>query len=89
MVVVRTTKVNYSELSEVANPYNETLNNPQVTGEVNIDSLSGLISLAQEISIQAGMIGYLNSFLLYAFGALLPIPILFMLRIKRQSPAAG
>ena len=89
MVVVRTTKVNYSELSEVANPYNETLKNPQVTGEVNIDSLSGLISLAQEISIQAGMIGYLNSFLLYAFGALLPIPILFMLRIKRQSPAAG
>jgi DHA2 family multidrug resistance protein len=85
MVIVRTTKVNYSELSEIASPYNETLNQPAVSGAVNVNSLADLMSLAREISIQASMIGYLNSFVLYALGALLPIPILLMLRIKRQA----
>jgi len=86
MVIVRTTKVNYSELSEIASPYSETLNRPDIAVEIDINSLSGLAELASEISIQAGMIGYLNSFVLYAMGALLPIPMLLMLRIKRGSP---
>ena len=86
MVIVRTTKVNYSELSEIASPYSETLNRPDIAVEIDINSLSGLAELASEISIQAGMIGYLNSFVLYAMGALLPIPMLLMLTIKRGSP---
>ena len=88
MVIVRTTKVNYSELSEIATPYNENLTSPAASGQVDIDSLSGLLSLAEEISVQAGMIGYLNSFILYALGALIPIPLLLMLRIKKQAGLA-
>jgi DHA2 family multidrug resistance protein len=85
MVIIRTTKVNYSELSEIATPYNQNLTSPVTSGQVDIESLSGLLSLAEEISVQAGMIGYLNSFILYALGALIPIPLLLMLRIKKQA----
>ena len=85
MVVLRTTKVNYSELSEIATPYSERLARPAIEGNVNLDTLTGLISLAQEIGIQAGMIGYLNSFILYALGAFIPIPFLFLIRTNKPS----
>ena len=87
MVVLRTSKVNYSELSELATPYSETFTRPVIDQNVNINDVSGLMGLANEISIQAGMIGYLNSFILYALGAFLPIPVLLMLRIKKSAKA--
>ncbi|MEC7490888.1 MAG: DHA2 family efflux MFS transporter permease subunit [Pseudomonadota bacterium] len=85
MVVLRTTKVSYSELSEVATPYSENLARPGVGEKIDIDTISGLTGLANEISMQAGMIGYLNSFILYALGALLPIPMLFLLKIRNSA----
>ena len=86
MVVLRTTKVNYSEMSEVATPYTERLAYPGIQENLNLDTLTGLVSLAQEIGIQAAMIGYLNSFILYALGAILPIPLLLLIR-KNQATA--
>ena len=87
MVVLRTSKVNYSELSELATPYSETFTRPVIDQNVDINDVSGLMGLANEISIQAGMIGYLNSFILYALGAFLPIPVLLMLRIRKSAKA--
>tara|TARA_Y100001934_G_C12342147_1_gene770757 strand:+ start:195 stop:1655 length:1461 start_codon:yes stop_codon:yes gene_type:complete len=82
MVVLRTSKVNHSELSEIASPYNEHLARPGIEEFVNLDTPNGLISLTQEIGNQAAMIGYLNSFILYALGALIPIPFLLVIRRK-------
>ena len=80
LVVLRTSKINNSELSEIANPYNERLTLPDAQASFNLDTTEGLISLAQEITDQAVMIGYLNSFILYALGAIIPIPLLALIR---------
>ncbi|MEE2997843.1 MAG: DHA2 family efflux MFS transporter permease subunit [Pseudomonadota bacterium] len=85
MVVLRTSKVNHSELSEIANSYNELLARPGVEEFMNLDTPNGLISLAQEIGNQAVMIGYLNSFILYALGALIPIPLLLIIRRNKAA----
>ena len=74
LVVLRTSKINNSELSEIANPYNERLSLPDAENSFNLNTTEGLLLLV-EITDQAVMIGYLNSFILYALGALLPIPL--------------
>nr|AOE08731.1 hypothetical protein [uncultured bacterium] len=72
-------------MSEIANPYNERLSLPDAENSFNLNTTEGLLLLAQEITDQAVMIGYLNSFILYALGALLPIPLLALIR-KNSSP---
>jgi hypothetical protein len=85
MVVLRTSKVNYSELSENASPYNEKLSQPGIEGNVGLDTLTDLISFAQNIGIQAGMIGYLNSFILYSLGAIVPMPLLLLIHKYKRA----
>ena len=49
MAVVRTAKVNYSELVENVTPVNEILNFPSVMGFWNLESVTGLAALSREV----------------------------------------
>ncbi len=84
MAVVRTTKVNYAELSENVTPFNEALRFPSVMGYWDLDSLRGLTALSAEIERQAQMIGYGNAFLLYTVVCFSTVPFLMLIRIKRS-----
>lgn len=84
MLVIRTAKLNYSDMTEHVNPYNQILKLPGVLGGWNPDSLHGLAAIGGEIDRQARMIGYGNAFLLYTVLSFAIIPLLLMIRVKHR-----
>jgi len=83
MAAVRTTKITHAELAENVSPLNETLRFPEAVGNLALDGIRGLPALAAEIDRQAQLIGYLNAFLLYTAAAVLTMPFLFFVVVKR------
>ena len=83
MVVVRTGNVSYSELSQTVNPFNEALQTPSVSRLWNFETASGLMSISREIARQAGMIGYINAFMLYTAACVAAMPFLLLVRGRR------
>ncbi len=84
MVMIRTSKVSYSELTQNISPTNEVLQFPWIMGQWNAESVPGLAALSSEIDRQATMIGYSNAFLLYAFVCVAAAPFLMLVKIQRQ-----
>ena len=84
MAIVRTGKVNYSELSEHVTPFKESLAFGSVTGQWNYESIGGLAAISAEITRQSSMIGYSNAFLMYTLTCLLAAPFLFFVRIRKR-----
>jgi DHA2 family multidrug resistance protein len=81
--VVRATGANYSRLIEYVSPFNKVLTMPDVTGGWNLESARGLAGVTQEITRQALMIGYLNSFYLYTAASVAAIPLVLLVGRKR------
>jgi len=75
-VALRTSKVNYSEMTEQISPLNESLLYPSVTGGWNPETMEGLMALSGEIGRQSLMIGYLNAFLLFSVVSFAVIPFI-------------
>ena len=84
MAAIRTSKVNYSELSENVSLYSENWQALARAGVWNIESSRGLASISGEISRQAQMIGYTNAFLLYTVACFASLPLLLLVRYKRS-----
>jgi DHA2 family multidrug resistance protein len=84
MAVVRTGKVNYAQIAESLNPFNEVLHYSTVMGLWNPESLPGLAALSREIARQADMIGYANAFLMYTLACMCAAPFLVFVRIRRR-----
>jgi hypothetical protein len=84
MTAARTGRVTYAELSEHLSPLNEVVSMPWVIGPRALDNLPDLLALSGEISHQAQLIGNLNAFLLYTAAALLTMPFLLLVRIKKR-----
>ena len=84
MAVVRTSKINYSEMVEQLTPFNEALQFSFVTGAWTLDDTPGLIRLSSEVSRQALMIGYENAFLMYAVVCFATLPLLMLVQIRRH-----
>ena len=82
LVVIRTGKISYTELSESITPYPELAALPQVSGMWSLDTVPGLAALGSEINRQASMIGYTNSFALYALVAFSAVPLILLVRLK-------
>jgi len=80
VLLIRSTAVNYSVLSEGISPFNKALQYPEVIGQWNLGTPSGLMALAGEIQRQAAMIGYINAFYLFAFAAAAAIPFALLMR---------
>ena len=84
MAIIRTGKVNYSELTEHVTPFKESLHFDSVTGLWNYESIAGLAAISREITRQADMIGYSNAFLMYTLTGLLAAPFLFFVKIRKR-----
>jgi DHA2 family multidrug resistance protein len=82
LTVSRTGRISYSELSENITAFGDALRFPQVMGSWSFDSVQGLAALGSEVNRQALMVGYTNSFALYALVAFATIPIMLLVKIK-------
>ena len=77
-ILIQCSALNYSDMTNGMNPFNEMLRFPTLTGGWNFDGLSGLFNLSGEIMRQAQMIGYLKAFQLFAIAAAVAIPFSFL-----------
>jgi len=84
LTVSRTGKISYSELSENITAFSDVLRFQQVMGRWSFDTVEGLSALGSEVSRQALMVGYSNSFLLYSLVSFAAIPLMLMVKIKRN-----
>ena len=80
VLLVRSTAVNYSRLTEFITPYNKALAFPGLPSAWSMDTTSGLMRLANEIQHQAAMIGYINAFYLLAATAAVGMPLVWLMR---------
>jgi len=76
--IVRSTAINYEHMTEFISPFNQALLLPWVTGEWDIDTVTGLARLSEEITRQASMISYLNAFGLYTMASAAAIPLILL-----------
>lgn len=75
LVLIRTTSMNYAEMTGLVTPYNEALTLPGLPSQWDIGTTTGLLRLSNEILRQASMIGYINAFHLMAFTAAAAVPL--------------
>ncbi len=83
MVVIRTGNISYAELSQTVSPFNEALKVPAATVLWNFETVPGLIGISREIARQAGMVGYINAFVLYTAACAAALPFLLLVRRRR------
>ena len=81
--VIRTAGANYNRLMEFVTLTSESLTMPWVVGSRALDSLPGLLSLADEIPRQARMIGYLNAFGMFTITCAVAMPLILLVRKQR------
>ena len=82
--VVRTARMSYAELAENISEYRETLRFPEMTRGWDMDTVEGLAGIGREVDRQSQMIGYDNAFILYAIVCFASLPLLLLVRIKRD-----
>jgi DHA2 family multidrug resistance protein len=75
LVFVRSTSINYSELSSYVTVYRPVFLQSDFPAAWNLETTSGLMSLAREVQRQAAMIGYINAFYLMAITAAVSVPL--------------
>lgn len=81
--VIRSTGVNYAQLSEVLTPYNRSLALPWVTGLWEVGTAPSLQRLSSEITRQSAMIAYINAFGLFSIVSAAAMPLVLFLRRPR------
>jgi DHA2 family multidrug resistance protein len=79
VVVFHTQKVNYSDLVQWINPFNNRLSLQSVMGGWSTESTTGLARIAGEVTRQATTIGYVNAFNLFLWTSLLVYPLVALI----------
>ena len=77
---MRSSAENYAGLSQIINPMNPLLQDPQITPYWNTQSESAIMKITEEITQQSLMGGYLNAFQLYTAVALAAVLLSFIYR---------
>lgn len=85
--LVRSAATNYEYMTEHISRFNPVLDMPWAMGQRDIDSVTGLAQLSQEIVHQASMISYLNTFGLYTMASALAIPLILFVSSPRRKAA--
>ena len=80
VLLIRSAAANYSHFTEHISPFNRALQYPEVIGNWNLVTPSGLMALAGEVQRQAAMIGYINAFYLFAMAAAVAVPFAWLMR---------
>jgi DHA2 family multidrug resistance protein len=83
MVASRTGRISYAELSEHISSLREATQLPWVMGPRTLDNLPDLLALSGEVGRQAQLIGHLTAFGLYTAAAVLTMPFLLLVRIRK------
>jgi len=79
VVVFHTQKMNYSDLVQWINPFNDRLSFGGVMGGWNAESATGLAGIVGEVTRQATTIGYINSFNLFLWTSMLVYPLVALI----------
>ncbi len=85
LVAIRTTSINYSQMTERVTPFNGNLGLTALPDVWNPETSLGLLRIAGEINRQAAMIGYLNAFFLIGLVAALAVPLAIFMRVPSQT----
>lgn len=83
MAVIRTSKITHAGLAEHVSPLNKGFRLPGIEGGPSLDNTANIAAIAVEVDRQSQLIGYLNAFLLYTAAAVITVPFLFFVRIKK------
>ncbi len=84
----RTAQINHAVLSEHINPFNEVLNYSFIPKLWDLNDLSALAALDVEVTRQATMIAYNNTFFSIAALSLIVIPLIFLFRRSARESLA-
>jgi hypothetical protein len=71
--------MNYNELVQWINPFNERLNLGSVMGGFSTESAAGLAGIAGEVTRQATNIGYVNVFNLFLWTSMIVYPLVALI----------
>ena len=80
LVLVRSTSINYSRLTEFITPFNSTAAFPLLPPSWDPSTAAGIARLSNELQRQAAMIGYINAFYMLAFTAAAAVPLAMLMR---------
>ena len=82
-VIMRSSGQRYAEMTGHVSPFNQNFDLPWASRGWSAMSTEGLSHLGHEISRQASMIGYINSFYMFSITAFAFIPLIFLVRWKK------
>ena len=88
-VLSRTQATSHAYMAERISPYNESMQAPWLPPEWDLFTTSGLRMLDAEISRQALAIGFLNDFYLIMVGAMISVPLVFLLSRGKEAKREG
>ena len=83
-LLTRTAAGARAQLVEHVTPYNEAFNYADLVRNWDIQSLAGLAQVQRQVELQAAMIGYNADFRLLAIGALVTLPLLFLISKQKK-----
>jgi DHA2 family multidrug resistance protein len=76
----------HARLVEQVTPFNDALQMPDVTANLNVHTDAGLALLDQIVTQQAAMIAYLNDFKLLMILTLATIPLVLIIGTAQKAP---
>ena len=83
----RYSQINHSVLAEHVTPFNELIRTMPLPEMWSLSEVSGVAALEQEVSRQAAMIAYNNSFVVIAIALAALIPLIWLFRYQRSDGA--
>lgn len=86
LVFVRTSSINYAQLSEFVNHFRPVFLDPAFPAIWSPETADGLMRLSREVQRQAAMIGYINAFYMMALAAAVSVPLAMCLRKVSHAP---
>ena len=83
------TQINHAELASNVTPFNKVFHLPGVPAIWNLANPAGLAAFDMEVNRQAAMIAYIDDFKLMMIVTLLAVPLLMLLRVRRNGPGTA
>ena len=83
-LVIRETKSSYAALLPNISPFNKALQLPGVPDIWRSADSTAMATMNREVVRQATMIGYMDAFILFAAAAAIAIPLIALVRLKKE-----
>lgn len=84
-LAIRMSKTSYADIAESVSRFDERLNLPAVAGGRDLESITGIASLSQEIGRQSIMIGYIDAFYFFVWTCIIVLPLVFFIRVAPRN----